>query len=425
MKLVKPSGVCGKRPFCDYFAHVQASHKKQKTDTSSCSTGGESLLHRMAKHRLREMVGFYYFSTFLCEDCSCEKIMDTGCKRYSVSMEIVSPDRKWRYDCLLLRKGRPVAVLEVVHTHLTGLVKVQSVRKRGIEIAEFRAHDIMQMINDGKTKTKLDNIQMQTGKCQDCLLKASYKWLRDCFVNDLYELIEQEESVARNYMCLENLTRKKEMELKSRHAFLIEKSKQWILCCFMEEIQEIKMLDDKIARCITRDHDLKKALMIRDTLKKCKVLLTLSLDRLEIDWPLVGNISFKTAVEWTDGLLVSDFNIALPTKLICIYFVADGSRIIHSGQWKHPSVEYVFHIFLNCSTILGKLSTPEESQVVLKNCMWPILKKVEATHGLCANCGFRGHTSDNCHFKFCIRCGRRGHQRRECFAHSSILNQSL
>ncbi len=30
MKLVKPSGRCDKRPFCDYFAHVQPRQKGRK-----------------------------------------------------------------------------------------------------------------------------------------------------------------------------------------------------------------------------------------------------------------------------------------------------------------------------------------------------------------------------------------------------------
>ena len=63
MKLVKPSGICGKRPFCDYFAHVQYISKKQKTDESKhcCIPSSESLEHRTAKQRLREMVGSYFF----------------------------------------------------------------------------------------------------------------------------------------------------------------------------------------------------------------------------------------------------------------------------------------------------------------------------------------------------------------------------
>ena len=433
MKLVKPSGLCGKRPFCDYFAHVQTSHKKQKTTTannmtmmiSSCSPGGESILHRMAKHRLREMVGMYSFPTFRCDDCSWEKIMHS--KRGTVTMEVVSADKKWRYDCLLFKKGLPVAALEVVHTHLTGFVKVKSVRESGIEIAEFRADDVMNMINDGKTKTKLDNIQMQTGKCQDCLLKVAYKWHRDCFIGELFELMDQEESIAGNYKLVKKLTKERDMKLKLRYEFLVEKSKQWILDCFMDEIREIKMQEDKIARCSIRNHELKKALVIKDTLKKCKVLLTLSLNRLEIDWPLIGcwNLSFKTAVEWTHGLLVSDFSESLPTKMICIYFIDDRNiKTIHSisRQWKHPSVEDAFHIFLRCSTILSRLGTPEESPVVFKNCMWPIMKDAEASHGLCANCCRGYHTSDDCHFKFCVRCGRKGHLKRDCFAHKNVLD---
>ena len=111
MKLVKPSGLCGKRPFCDYFAHVQTSSKKQKNDESkpSCIPSSESLEHRTAKQRLREMVGSYFFSTFHCQKCSTERIVDTaGC---SVSIEVVSDDKRWRYDCLLKKDSNAVAAL--------------------------------------------------------------------------------------------------------------------------------------------------------------------------------------------------------------------------------------------------------------------------------------------------------------------------
>jgi uncharacterized Zn finger protein len=37
-----------------------------------CASGGESLLHRMAKQRLRERVGRYSFSIFRCAECGEE-----------------------------------------------------------------------------------------------------------------------------------------------------------------------------------------------------------------------------------------------------------------------------------------------------------------------------------------------------------------
>lgn len=212
MKLVKPSGLAGKRPFCDYFAHVQSGwHKKQKTDGTSisCAPGGESWQHRKAKHQLREMVGKYYFPTFRCQDCCYERIMDTiGC---SVLMERCSEDRLWRYDCLLMKDSLPVVAMEVFYKHQTGAVKTHSVRASGLEIAEFRADDVLRMPKE--TRTKLENLKMQRGRCQDCLLKASYCWLRDCFCGELYELIHQEDSLFDYYTSADKKRKERDRRL--------------------------------------------------------------------------------------------------------------------------------------------------------------------------------------------------------------------
>ena len=182
MKLVKPSGLPEKRPFCDYFAHVAPNFKRHKSmdETisavkSSCCSGGESFKHKNAKHILRELVGSYYFTTFRCQCCHAEEIMDSV--GGSVSMEIVSVDKRWRYDCLLEKDGKAVVAMEVVHTHLTGSVKIDSVRASGLEIVEFRVDDVMEMSKNSLDggRTKLDNIKIKSGKCEPCLIKFRLK----------------------------------------------------------------------------------------------------------------------------------------------------------------------------------------------------------------------------------------------------------
>ena len=83
MKLVKPSGSFGKRRFCDYVAHSVKRIKLNdgtSTPLPTCASGGESELHRKAKHVLREMVGGYSFATFRCSQCWVEEDEDTrGC----------------------------------------------------------------------------------------------------------------------------------------------------------------------------------------------------------------------------------------------------------------------------------------------------------------------------------------------------------
>ncbi len=55
---------------------------------------------------------------------------------------------------------------------------------------------------------------MLTGKCQDCVIKASYMWIRDYFVDELYEWIRQEEALSRNYKPGEKTKFGQEMKLK-------------------------------------------------------------------------------------------------------------------------------------------------------------------------------------------------------------------
>jgi hypothetical protein len=181
MKLNKPSGLPGKRPFSDYFSHVTPAKKHKQSGQQdqearfTCRGGGESETHRRAKHILRESVGSYYFTISRCRCCNCEVVQDTaGC---TVSMEISSEDRHWRYDCLLKKDDLAVVAMEVVHTHQSGAAKINAVRASGLEIVEFRAEDVISM-EDGSNSnelTKLENIKIRTEVCHDCLMSAPYK----------------------------------------------------------------------------------------------------------------------------------------------------------------------------------------------------------------------------------------------------------
>lgn len=466
MKLVKPSGICGKRPFCDYFAHVQYSSKKQKTDEPkfSCIPSSESLEHRTAKQRLREMVGFYFFSTFRCRKCSLETIVDTvGC---SVSIEVVSDDKRWRYDCLLKRGALAVAALEVFHTHLTGSEKTQSVRSSGLEIAEFRSLDVLNISKE--CRTKLDNLKMQVGLCENCLIQASFTWARHCLYDEWIEVRRQEWGVGRNYMlheklmkerklkllqasyqwamdCLydewievnrqekavvinytlhEQIVRERELKLQNRLEVLLEKSKTWIMECFFDEMEEIQYQESVKENCYLRQHEMRAVLQITDRHKMCQALICVSLSKIKINVPCFGVISFTKAAEWANGVLVHGFDRQLPTKMMCIFLVGD-TRTVHISQWKHPSVESAFHIFLHYGTILRSLNSLEADLVLLKDCRWPILKNMEENLGMCANCGVLGHRSSDCRVLFCMRCGRNGHIRKECFESKDVINQYL
>jgi hypothetical protein len=276
--------------------------------------------------------------------------------------------------------------MEVVYKHLTSDFKASSVRASGLKIAEFRAEDVLRISKEGRTK--LENLKIRTKKCQDCLLKASYCWHRDCFVDELFELIRQENEVFENFTLID--AQKKERERRR------------------------KLLEN--------------VLRIDDPCKKCQALIKLFLCRLQVTVPQLGTISFTEAMDCPNGLLVQGFNKPLPTKQMCIFFVMNP-QTIHRMPWKHVSVDIPFHIFLHCSTVLREFSSlqddPNSGTITLKDCRWPILKQVEATYGFCANCSRHGHHSGNCMIHICRRCGRKGHLQTECFAIKNILHQTL
>lgn len=198
VKLVKPSGAEGKRPFSDYFAHItRTSGGSGQHDTGfpGCT---ESFEHFNAKHRLREMVGLYSFTTFRCIKCDETLGIDTGgCE---VTVEVPSKDRKWRYDGVLSRDGSDIAALEVLHSHKVSDAKASSVRGSGLEIAEFRAEDVLELLGDRPTDTvHLENLLVQLGICQECLVRGGLMWRRDCFVDELRELMQQEADMGVYY----------------------------------------------------------------------------------------------------------------------------------------------------------------------------------------------------------------------------------
>ena len=118
MKLVKSSGDPDKRHFREYFAHITTGFKRDRHDEEiTCRSGGESQEHRNAKHKLREMMGKFSYVSKKCKHCKTDTIED--CSGASIELEIQSNDKRWRYDCMLVRNGINVAALEIYHTSLT------------------------------------------------------------------------------------------------------------------------------------------------------------------------------------------------------------------------------------------------------------------------------------------------------------------
>jgi hypothetical protein len=194
VKLVKPSGESGKRHFQPYFAHISSGHKHTREgEIIACRSGGESMQHRAAKHMLREMVGEFQYVSKRCKACHTNVIEDG--KDATIILETQSTDKRWRYDCMLIRHGIRVAALEIYHTHATAEEKVLSTRRDGIAIAEFRAEDVNAM----KGSTLLENLRPLSYTCQRCLLDASKSWIMRCHAEERKELQLWESVMADAY----------------------------------------------------------------------------------------------------------------------------------------------------------------------------------------------------------------------------------
>ena len=259
VKLVKPSGELGKRPFSDYFAHIATSEQGAVDGRTVRSCGcSESPDHFNAKHKLREMVGQYSFTTFRCVTCHKRRVTySRGCE---VVVEKASQDRKWRYDCLLRSGGKDVAALEVLHSHKVTREKASSVRDGGLEIAEFRAEDILRLLKDAPSKTvHLENLLLELGTCESCVVKEKSQWRTRCsreydyskckFV--LFELEAREK--ARCELDAREKTRC-ELEALETGPSLVEKGMMWLRDCYVEELRElIQQETDMVADYINLD----------------------------------------------------------------------------------------------------------------------------------------------------------------------------
>ena len=233
VKLVKPSGELGKRPFSDYFAHITRSEHDAADGRTVRRCGcAESPDHFNAKHKLREMVGRYAFTTFRCITCHRKRVIySRGCE---VVVEEPSKDRKWRYDCLLRSGGKDVAALEVLHSHKVSREKASAVRDGGLDIAEFRAEDILRLLKDTPSKTvHLENLLVELGTCESCVEKENSYWRKRCS-RDFYSAVEAQQ--------LREAREKARCELEAFETgrSLVEKGMMWLRDCHLEELQELR-----------------------------------------------------------------------------------------------------------------------------------------------------------------------------------------
>ena len=244
VKLVKWSRDPAKREFTDHFAHIANSehHDEAGRAVSSCGCT-ESPDHFNAKHKLREMVGRYTFTTFRCSYCRNTGSIDSG--ECEVIIEKTSKDRKWRYDCVLRSGDKDVAALEVLHSHKVTREKASSVRDTGLEIAEFRAEDILRLLADQPAGTvHLENLLMRHVKsCQKCVTQQAKMEMWFCWSEEISEIKDQEAQMYRHH---QNAARCREL-LAQRQRYLLQKDLAWRMSCWHDEVQELVVQEAKVA----------------------------------------------------------------------------------------------------------------------------------------------------------------------------------
>jgi len=125
-------------------------------------SGGESMKHRLAKHRIRELAPILSFAMETCDICKWSR--DFKSDGHTVNLEVQSYDKRWRYDCMANDKdGIAVFALEVVNTHYSSQKKIDSTRSC-IGFAEFMVDNVLQSV-DGR----LENIrQLDCSECPNC-----------------------------------------------------------------------------------------------------------------------------------------------------------------------------------------------------------------------------------------------------------------
>ena len=395
MKLVKPSGKEGKRPFLDYFAHVFKRQKTSNGGNHQCKSGGESREHREAKHKLREMVNVLKFATEVCPCCGKKEIFSgTG---HKIRMELRSGDGRWRYDCVMFdANDSAVFVLEIAHSHFTGREKIQSTRLDGLGIAEFTSEDVMAW----NTWGELRNIQMVLRKCIDCKAKDICQAISKKINEEIDYWSDLEETINEG----------------------------------MDATWKCQILRGEISLIAS---DIEKALVIIRTYHR---QMTVSNGRWG-DINLCCNIA-----ETTLGFLlhrVNDYSCtSVPSKNMFLVVLDDswkqnGCQRVQNhlkSIWTAHSVCRDFVLAVNASTVLNRLSLLEEAfidsynqskTVGFKDCLFAILKEAENEVQVCANCGVYGHKSQACSRKICTRCGRGGHTHNKCYAKTSVCGEYL
>jgi len=392
VKLRKPSGVLGKRPFEDHFAHLPDVNNFIPT----CRGGGESDEHKLAKHLLRIHHGSYSFDMFRCKTCRYVEqwVGDTG----HVELELRSSDGRWRYDCVVMDEV-PVMALEVYHTHKTSDDKVRGTK---MPVAEFVAHEVI----DCGAKGQLRNLMVVMGTCERCLKTQTQRGQWEAWNSERNQVISSHMQVEQEWFAIarrEEDARRQEirerMEFYKRMALLPGQYKTAYKAQWKEEINQWKQWDSIISEGWRSWVDFTQLI---DGLKS-KTRLEYALEIL-MKYGCNIEIYRKCGITRKIGEDVRKLRFGILSKKdgynIYIGIVTDNTfeyvkALIFEANFNNVSGTSIW--FINVNYLLNQSNQLWKGEVKICDCKWPILKQFEAQKNICASCFKFGHHSENCH----------------------------
>ena len=166
-----------------HFRHPQQASPPHAGGTASA---GESDQHLRAKALLQHRVGCYAFVVAKCRDplgvcCEqpCREFGDDA--RVDLEQGTSVAGTRFVYDCVMRRNapGGNAVVMEVWHTHETGVSKIEATRGAGYTFAEFDTADVMRLetfvASDPRRWLELENLKPLTYTCRKCCDLESYQ----------------------------------------------------------------------------------------------------------------------------------------------------------------------------------------------------------------------------------------------------------
>ena len=202
--LKKPSGLLNKRGITPHFSH----HAGTKC-IGCCSESEEHIAGKCAISEVFKRPGHIIIVLEeVCHKCEeCIKFSTFDSETYTVVLEMVSKDKRWRYDAVLVRRSdrTPVQVIEVVVTHYSSQEKLECTRADGLGIAEIMAEAIFAHVKRGDTTWHLQHqcLTKDSKLCEECELKQEEARKQD-------EMRKQEEARKQEEMRKQAEMRKQE-----------------------------------------------------------------------------------------------------------------------------------------------------------------------------------------------------------------------